>query len=207
MLDMQLNVMDCQYDYPELKLSLRDDTSLPNDTKQQYAILAKDILNDAFYSNQSSYINRISKEQQYAELVLKRLLDFDETPTERQVVINRISKLPDHVFILNALEEIKENNIAAPGFPQRETTEEDYERTTDALFDLLASLLINYFGKYKFGSRPEIMRAFSLLPPVIRRKVLMYLYNNPDKSSNITAQTGKKECCSHRQAGSRNFES
>ena len=46
----------------------------------------------------------------------------------------------------------------------------------DSLFDMLAFLLIEYFEKYEFGSRSDVMRVFSILPPIIRYKVLKFLY-------------------------------
>lgn len=46
----------------------------------------------------------------------------------------------------------------------------------DGLFDMLAYLLINYFEKYEFGSRNDVLYSFSMLPPIIRYKVLSFLY-------------------------------
>src|SRR5699024_2553164 len=47
---------------------------------------------------------------------------------------------------------------------------------TDGLFDLLSYLLINYFERYEFGSNTSVMFSFSILPPIIRYKVLIFLY-------------------------------
>ena len=45
----------------------------------------------------------------------------------------------------------------------------------DGIFDLLSYLLINYFEKYEFGKNAKTMSAFSILPPIIRYKVLHFL--------------------------------
>ena len=45
-----------------------------------------------------------------------------------------------------------------------------------SLFNIYASLFVLYFKKYKFGTNNEVMRAFSILPPIIRYLVLNELY-------------------------------
>ena len=47
----------------------------------------------------------------------------------------------------------------------------------DKLLDMLSFMLINYFETYEFGSRSDVLRSFSLLPPIVRYKVLIFLYN------------------------------
>ena len=60
-------------------------------------------------------------------------------------------------------------------------TDSDFDKATDSFFDMLAYLPIKYFDKYKFGSRNDVMTAFSLLPPIIRYKTLEYLFSiEPD---------------------------
>lgn len=60
-------------------------------------------------------------------------------------------------------------------------TEEEFETIMDSLFDMLAFLLINYFEVYEFGSRNDVLHSFSMLPPIIRYKVLNFLYEkDPD---------------------------
>ena len=55
-------------------------------------------------------------------------------------------------------------------------TQQDYEKVIDSLFDVIAFLFIQYFTKYSFGSNTTVLSIFSLLPPIIRFKVLDYLY-------------------------------
>lgn len=55
-------------------------------------------------------------------------------------------------------------------------SDELVKETLDCLFDLYAYILIEYFEKYKFGSNLEVVSSFSALPPIIRYKVLKYLY-------------------------------
>ena len=57
-----------------------------------------------------------------------------------------------------------------------EVTEDEFDTVSDGIFDLLACFFIDYFDKYKFGTRKKIMSSFSMLPPIIRYKVLISLY-------------------------------
>ena len=67
-----------------------------------------------------------------------------------------------------------------------EVSREDFEKAVDSLFDMLAILLINYFEKNEFGTRGEVLHSFSILPPIIRYKVLIFLHNKyPDNISII----------------------
>lgn len=158
---------------------------------EQYEILARDIVGDAFYSDQS-YRGKISRERQYAELILRKLLDLN--PNEhvtigKKDITQKIQALPDSAFILKAVRAIQPfGNDTTHTQVTRDFTKQDYDTVTDSLFDLLSSLLINYFSKYRFGSKPRLLKEFSLLPPLIRRKVLMYLY---DKDSNNVAVIDK----------------
>lgn len=152
---------------------------------EQYEALARDIIGDVFYADQS-YRGKIARERQYAELIVRKLLDVapnDKMTIGQKAITDKINALPDSGFILNAISSIQlSGNDTTHTQVTREFTKADYDTVTDSLFDLLASLLINYFSKYKFGSRTDVMNAFSLLPPLIRRKVLMYLYSKDDKN-------------------------
>lgn len=51
---------------------------------------------------------------------------------------------------------------------------------------MLSYLLISYFKKYEFGSRNDVLYSFSMLPPIIWYKVLVFLYKkHPDNISVI----------------------
>ena len=51
----------------------------------------------------------------------------------------------------------------------------------DKLLDMLSFMLIDYFETYEFGSRSDVLYSFSFLPPILRYKVLIFLYSKyPD---------------------------
>ncbi len=85
--------------------------------------------------------------------------------------------LQNHEFRENSLKTIRdERNKCTHTQYLGNMTKNDFERIMDSLFDMLAFWLIEYFEKYEFGSRSDMMRAFSILPPIIRYKVLKFLY-------------------------------
>lgn len=156
---------------------------------EQYEALARDIIGDVFYADQS-YRGKIARERQYAELIIRKLLNInpnDQITIGKKAITDQINALPDSGFISSAIQLIQRyGNDTTHTQITREITKDDYDAVTDSLLDLLASLLINYFSKYKFGSRIEVMNAFSLLPPIIRQKVLTYLHSKDDKNVAVT---------------------
>lgn len=55
----------------------------------------------------------------------------------------------------------------------------------DNLFNIYACTFVIYFQKYKFGSNNEVMRAFSILPPIIRYLALNELYNQHPENLSV----------------------
>lgn len=63
-------------------------------------------------------------------------------------------------------------------------TDEEFQEAVSSLLNLYSYLFVEYFEKYEFGSNPEVMSAFSILPPIIRYITLKHLYEKyPDNLS------------------------
>lgn len=152
---------------------------MKNFNNDEYICLASDLIGDIFYT-QSSYRGKISTIRQYAEVIIRKVLDVepDKMVTLGQKEIhNKVKALPNYEFIHNAMEIIRgKGNLSTHTQYLESLTPEDFNNIVDALFDMLAFLLIDYFEKYEFGSRGDVMSSFSLLPPIIRYKVLSYLH-------------------------------
>lgn len=58
-----------------------------------------------------------------------------------------------------------------------EITPKELDEIVDNLLDILSFILINYFETYEFGTRSDVLYSFSLLPPIVRYKVLTFLYS------------------------------
>lgn len=156
---------------------------MSNFNNNEYKALVKDLIEDIFYTD-TSYRSKISIIRQYAEVIIRKLLDLEankEMTLGAIEIQKKLNSLPNNKFIKSSLEIIrKEGNSSTHTQHLEEFTEKEFENIVDKLFDLLAVLLINYFEKYSFGKNNQVLRAFSLLPPIIRYKVLEFLYEkNP----------------------------
>lgn len=150
-----------------------------NFNNEAYECLTSDLIGDIFYT-ETSYRGKISEVRQYAEVIVRKLLDID--PDEKvtlgeKEIKNRICALPNCAFLMKAMSTIKgDGDKATHTRYLARMTEEEFETIMDSLFNMLAFLLINYFEVYEFGSRNDVLYSFSMLPPIIRYKVLNFLY-------------------------------
>lgn len=156
---------------------------MQNFNNEAYELLLTDIINDAFYTNTSNR-GRIAKIRQCAEVVMRRVLVIPQTQKftlGHKSVKERVEKINNYI-LTNAINIINSNGSDSTHTQDlTEKSDSDVNRAVDALFDLYSYLLIAFFEKYTFGTNSSIMNKFSLLPPIIRYKVLTYLYDKcPD---------------------------
>ena len=145
---------------------------------EEYEVLVCDLIGDVQYAN-TSYRGKISTLRQYAEVIVRKILDID--PREDMTLGNEkiklsIRNLPNYKMVEKAANKIKKKgNKSTHTKFREEVTVDEFENAMDGIFDLLSYLLINHFEKYEFGKNAEIVSAFSILPPIIRYKVLHFL--------------------------------
>lgn len=151
---------------------------------EKYQILVKDLMGDIFYSEISNR-NKIATIRQYAEVIVRKILDIN--PNKKITIgATEISKkldaLSNSEFLKEALENIrKDGNKFTHTEYLEEVTSDEFDKIVDKLLDMLSFMLINYFETYEFGSRNDVLWSFSLLPPILRYKVLIFLYSKyPD---------------------------
>lgn len=147
---------------------------------EKYQILVKDLMGDIFYSETSNR-NKIATIRQYAEVIVRKILDID--PSKKMTIgANEISKKIDALnnseFLKEALDNIKQdgNKFTHTEYLEKVTSDE-FDKIVDNLLDMLSFMLINYFETYEFGAKSDVLQSFSLLPPIVRYKVLIFLYN------------------------------
>lgn len=162
---------------------------MSNFNNSVYQSLVIDLIGDTFYKD-TSVSGKISFVRKYAEVVIRKILDVD--PNEAVTlgaknIQDRIKNLPNHEFIEAAVEIIRgKGNQSIHTQYLQGFVEEDFDNVVNGLFDMLSYMLISYFEKYEFGSRNDVMFSFSMLPPIIRYKVLSFLYEKyPDNISII----------------------
>lgn len=151
---------------------------------EAYQALVNDLINDAFYIEGASYRGIIAKIRQYAEVVVRKILNLspDETVELGNGKLQHKLKEKNNPLLLNAVKKINKIGSECTHTKSiREISKEEVNDTINRLFELYASLLIDYFEKYQFGSNPHIVYSFSMLPPIIRYITLNYLYDKyPD---------------------------
>lgn len=145
-----------------------------------YESLVTDIIGDVFYKD-TSVSGRISFLRKYAEVVIRKILDIDLKKVVTLGAKNiqaKIKNMPNHKYIEAAVEKVRgKGNQSTHTQYLDGFTEEDFDAVIDGLFDMMSYILISYFEKYEFGSRNDVLYSFSILPPIIRYKVLDFLYN------------------------------
>lgn len=147
---------------------------------EAYETLVNDLINDAFYLKGASRRGTIAKTRQYAEVVVRKILNLPKKTTVtlgNERIISKI-KAKNNLLLLNAIRTINRMGSKCTHTQlTREITEEDIKTVKDSLLNLYAYLLMDYFEKYEFGANLEIVRKFSILPPIIRYLTLDYLYS------------------------------
>ena len=146
---------------------------------EAYRALVSDLINDAFYLEGTSHRGVIAKIRQYAEVIVRKILNLspDDTVELGNGKLQHKIKERDNPLLLRAVRDINKIGSECTHTKSiREITEDDVKNTIDRLFELYACILIEYFEKYEFGTNPEIMSSFSILPPIIRYITLNYLY-------------------------------
>ncbi|WEG72434.1 hypothetical protein [Vagococcus intermedius] len=169
------------------KLLLRDGNmdKFNNETFKQ---MTTDCINDAFYVEGITNRGKLKVIRQLAEIVLRRILDFSESEflTLGRSEIRKLvkKKTNNNKFLIDSIDSIKLlGNDATHTQNVNEFTDNEFEKSVDSLFNMYAYLLITYFEEYEFGYNNPVISAFSILPPVIRFKVLTYLNENNYKDN------------------------
>lgn len=166
---------------------------MSNFRDEDYAYILGDCLHDIFYVD-SSYRGKIAQMRVLSEIIVRKLIDFN--PDEQLTigdknVLNTIKALTYGNHYKKCILAVKNNtkdyyatNSCSHSKVRAKITQDDYNKIHDHLLDLISCLFIQFFSKHSFGTNNEIVRCFSLLPPIIRYKVLSFLYSN-DNSNTI----------------------
>ena len=151
---------------------------------KNYEVIVPEIINDAFYANNSNS-GKIASIRRYTEVIVRKILNWKDG--EKFTLGNKRTQKEigsKSIFLFRAVDTIRNygNDASHTEFLQS-FCDEDMKRVLDALFNLLAYMFIDYFEKYPVGidTNQEVLDTFSLLPPVIRYKTFSYLFHsNPE---------------------------
>lgn len=151
--------------------------------------MVKDFLGDTFYK-ETSFRGKIATLRSYAEVVVRKLLNLEpntKMTLGQKDIKEKINLLNNSNLILKSIKIINTDGSKYTHTQQtNEVSKDEFDNVVNSIFDLLSILLINYFEEYEFGSNASVLSSFSLLPPIIRYKVLTVLYEkNPTNISVI----------------------
>lgn len=154
-----------------------------------YQSLATELVGDIFYSNISNS-GKIARLRTYAELIVRRFLKLSKESKielgDYKIKNNLKQKSNNNHLLLESIEVIRlQGNDRSHTQIVKSPTDEDVKKVLNALFNLYAFLLVDYFEKYKFGSNPEVLTSFSILPPIIRWITLDYLFKQGNTNTAI----------------------
>lgn len=154
-----------------------------------YQSLASDLIGDIFYLDGRSNRGKIASIRQYTEIIVRRILNYpqkDKLTIGNKKIQSRIKSYSANPLLQDSIKVILSDGNARTHTQVVESpTDKDVEKVLDALFNLYAFLLVDYFEKYKFGSNKEVMTSFSILPPIIRWITLDYLFKQDNTNTDI----------------------
>lgn len=155
--------------------------SVENFENEAYSELVADLLNDAIYLQDRSKRGIISTVRQYAEVVVRRILDLaadtQVTLGKAEITSGLKAKSNNSKLLMDAIENIRLiGNKCTHTKELGPITEDDIANVFDSLFDVYAFLFVDFFTEHKFGRNGAILSSFSILPPIIRYKALKNLY-------------------------------
>ena len=164
---------------------------MTNFNNNEYVYILGDCLHDIFYVD-TSYRGKIAQMRLLSEIIVRKLIDYDPnqqlTLGDRNVLtIVDSKKYGTHyknsiLAIKNDTSDYYAANSCSHSKVREEITSDDYNKIYDHLLDLLSCLFIQFFSEHRFGTNDRIVKCFSLLPPIIRYKVLIFLYSTDNRN-------------------------
>ncbi|OLA34990.1 MAG: hypothetical protein BHW38_02080 [Firmicutes bacterium CAG:321_26_22] len=162
-----------------------------NFNDNEYKILISNLLNDTNYVKVSN-MGKMSGLRKHAEVMVRKILNIGSSKSlmlgqvrdnsSNTAVKEGMNILGEELslYLINCIERI--NPLAREGSHTKRTHEfsnEEIEIVEEAILDLYALLFIRYFLEYqkdKYFSN-NILEVFSFLPPIIRYKTWIYLFD------------------------------
>jgi len=163
--------------------------------EESYKSMVNDLINDIFYNETGSDRGKISTIRQYAEVIVRKILNLSHTEyvtLGKREIVNELKRVSSNNFLLmDSLNKLRIwGNDTTHTQYINEVGQEELEECKSSLINLYAYLYIHYFEKYKFGKDLEILSSFSILPPIVRYTVLNYLYKKYPNNLDVIDKFG-----------------
>ncbi len=162
----------------------------------EYSDLIGELLHDTQYIEISNR-GKMAGLRKHAEVLVRKILDIG---SDYMLMLGQVKRNSNNSAINGAMESLDDelsnrlieitrriNPLGSDGTHTQRTEEfsqVEIEHVEDAILDLYALIFIKYFMDIQVNlySSPEVLRLFSLLPPVIRYKTWKYLFEK-DKNN------------------------
>ncbi|MCQ2529285.1 MAG: hypothetical protein MJ108_09260 [Saccharofermentans sp.] len=152
---------------------------------QAYKSTIETLISESFYFEKLSNSTKLSNIRKYLEIITRRILKY---PNEKNLLLGHektLEQLSKKGFYSNSffkenydiIKKLGNNNSHTKIIPNA-GSDEDVIKAQDALINIYSFLFYDYFTKYRFGHNLDIIRAFSILPPILRFNCLSLLHDN-----------------------------
>lgn len=165
----------------------------------EYAVLIGNLLHDTQYIEISN-MGKLAGLRKHAEVMVRKILDIGNS---KSLMLGQVKKKSSNAAVNSGMNNLgnelsdrlieiigKINPLGRDSTHTQHTEEfsnEEVESVEDAILDLYALIFIKYFLDIQVSiySPPQVLKMFSLLPPVIRYKTWKYLFEKDKKNIQV----------------------
>lgn len=165
----------------------------------EYAVLIGNLLHDTQYIEISN-MGKLAGLRKHAEVMVRKILDIGNS---KSLMLGQVKKKSSNAAVNSGMKNLgnelsdrlikiigKINPLGRDSTHTQHTKEfsnEEVESVEDAILDLYALIFIKYFLDIQVSiySPPQVLKMFSLLPPVIRYKTWKYLFEKDKKNIQV----------------------
>ena len=166
----------------------------------EYAVLIGNLLHDTQYIEISN-MGKLAGLRKHAEVMVRKILDIGNS---KSLMLGQVKKKSSNAAVNSGMNNLgnelsdrlieiigKINPLGRDSTHTQHTEEfsnEEVESVEDAILDLYALIFIKYFLDIQVSiySPPQVLKMFSLLPPIIRYKTWKYLFEKDKKNIQVT---------------------
>lgn len=165
----------------------------------EYAVLIGNLLHDTQYIEISN-MGKLAGLRKHAEVMVRKILDIGNS---KSLMLGQVKKKSSNAAVNSGMNSLgnelsdrlieiigKINPLGRDSTHTQHTEEfsnEEVESVEDAILDLYALIFIKYFLDIQVSiySPPQVLKMFSLLPPIIRYKTWKYLFEKDKKNIQV----------------------
>ncbi len=165
----------------------------------EYAVLIGNLLHDTQYIEISN-MGKLAGLRKHAEVMVRKILDIGNS---KSLMLGQVKKKSSNAAVNSGMNNLgnelsdrlieiigKINPLGRDSTHTQHTEEfsnEEVESVEDAILDLYALIFIKYFLDIQVSiySPPQVLKMFSLLPPIIRYKTWKYLFEKDKKNTQV----------------------